>query len=118
MVAAKLVRPLIVALFALAACRHAPPPADPTPVSPPPTPTSTTPPPATAPAGASCTADAQCASKMCEGLGCDDAHPGHCVDPARICTMDEVAYCGCDGKTFMGSSGCPDHRYAKRGACE
>ena len=32
--------------------------------------------------------------------------------------MDMVPYCGCDGKTFMASSTCANHRYSKTGNCE
>ena len=35
----------------------------------------------------------------------------------RACTQDLVPYCGCGGKTFTASSGCPGRPYASRGPC-
>jgi hypothetical protein len=68
--------------------------------------------------GASCLRPSECASGVCEGQGCGDDTPGTCVDPAaRICTMDLVSYCDCDGVTFQASGTCPGRRVASRGAC-
>jgi len=97
-----------------------------TPPAPPPNHGYVPPPPAEAPADAavgpqstakSCTAASDCESGVCEGLGCDDAHPGTCAPVQRKCTMEATPYCGCDGKTFAGSFACPGRRYASRGAC-
>ncbi|MBT8493973.1 MAG: hypothetical protein KJO07_13045, partial [Deltaproteobacteria bacterium] len=70
-----------------------------------------------APAGAACLFANECASGVCEGLGCGDI-AGRCTAADRTCTGDVVPYCSCDGKTFYGSSGCPNQRYAAKGACE
>lgn len=69
-------------------------------------------------AGAFCLKNADCGSKVCEGMGCDDTHPGRCTDKQRACTADVVQFCTCDGKTTTGSSSCPNVRYAKRGTCD
>lgn len=66
--------------------------------------------------GASCSSPSDCASGICEGQGCGQGH-GVCADSDRVCTMDLVAYCGCDGKTFNASSGCPKNRFQSRGEC-
>jgi hypothetical protein len=55
---------------------------------------------------------------VCEGEGCDDAHPGKCVPKDRMCTRDARQYCGCDGKTFVGSGSCPGQRFQAAAACE
>jgi hypothetical protein len=68
------------------------------------------------PVGAACTSAAECASKVCEGEGCDK--PGRCADRMRTCTADDVMYCDCDGRTRRSTSSCPSLRFAKRGACE
>lgn len=48
--------------------------------------------------------------------GC--AMPSTCLPASsRFCADDAVAWCGCDGRTFYGSSTCPPQRYAARGAC-
>lgn len=70
------------------------------------------------PTGAFCLKAGDCASKLCEGMGCDDDHPGVCADKQRACTADVVQYCTCDGGTITGSSSCPGARYAKRGTCD
>jgi hypothetical protein len=70
------------------------------------------------PAGAFCLKTTDCASKVCEGMGCDDTHPGRCVDKKRACTADVVQYCTCDGKTTTGSSSCAGVRYERRGTCD
>jgi hypothetical protein len=69
------------------------------------------------PAGASCLAGTECASGVCEGKGCGADAPGVCAATSRRCTRDRRAFCGCDGKTFFGSSSCPGGRYAKSGSC-
>lgn len=81
---------------------------------PPPSSDQTPPPPA---AGESCLTGSDCASGICEGQGCDDAHPGTCAPADRMCTRDARAYCGCDGQTFTGSGSCAGKRYASAGAC-
>jgi hypothetical protein len=68
-------------------------------------------------AGATCFAPTDCTSGACEGMGCDEAHPGRCVDRARACTMDVALYCGCDGKTFTSSGSCPGRRFSTPGGC-
>ncbi len=66
-----------------------------------------------------CTSTADClAGTVClGGEGC--GVPWTC-QPAlgRPCTADYVAFCGCDGNTFYGSSTCPDRPFARRGACD
>ncbi|HEY5950735.1 MAG TPA: hypothetical protein VIV40_34825 [Kofleriaceae bacterium] len=103
-----------------------PPPAEPapteaaTPTEPAPaqTPTQSQPaPPPIAAEGTTCLKNEDCASGVCEGQGCDDAHPGTCAPKTRGCTRDLRAYCGCDGKTFSTSGSCPGRRYAAKGAC-
>jgi len=69
-------------------------------------------------AGGPCAADDQCASGICEGPGCGEAETGVCAAAGRMCTADVVPYCGCDGKTFGASSGCPQRRFAHRGKCK
>ncbi|MFN0253056.1 MAG: hypothetical protein ACKV2T_39650 [Kofleriaceae bacterium] len=70
------------------------------------------------PAGAFCLKAGDCASKICEGRGCDDASPGRCADKQRACTADVVQFCTCDGRTTTGSSSCPGVRFAKRSTCD
>jgi len=127
---------ILVLAVALAACTTAPPPSSPppppqsdpapppTPVEPAPTPDPVpepdpaTPPVSTAkPDGASCLAGTDCASGICEGMGCGDATPGTCMPSQRGCTRDLRAYCGCDNKTFRGSGTCPGKRYSLKAAC-
>jgi hypothetical protein len=67
--------------------------------------------------GAACTRGSDCDSGICEGEGCG-ADAGVCQDRSRMCTTDLVAYCGCDGVTFRGSSGCPGRLYAARRECK
>ncbi len=69
------------------------------------------------PAGAFCLKATDCASKICEGLGCDDSTPGRCVENVRPCTRDMRHFCTCDGRTISGSGSCPGVRYAKKQAC-
>jgi hypothetical protein len=103
-----------------------PPPSQPTPVYLPPDAGAVTPvvlidaaPAAPAPhgIGAACTSAGDCDSGICEGEGCADGAPGRCADKRRMCTMDLIDYCGCDGATFQSSGSCPGRRYAHRGAC-
>jgi hypothetical protein len=68
--------------------------------------------------GGACLRAEDCSSGICEGEGCDDAHPGKCVPSDRMCTRDARSYCGCDGKTFVGSGSCPERRYRSASACE
>lgn len=59
-----------------------------------------------------CMAGAECAG----GDGC--ATPWTCRPATgRLCTDDVVPYCGCDGRTFYGSSSCPPSPFSRRGAC-
>lgn len=69
-------------------------------------------------AGAFCLKASECASKICDGIGCADDTPGRCADKRRACTADVVQFCTCDGKTVTGSSSCPGVRVAKRGTCD
>ncbi len=69
-----------------------------------------------APDYASCLRGDQCRSGVCEGEGCDAAHPGTCRPAGEGCAQMAVQYCGCDGKSF-GSSPCPGRRYAHVGGC-
>lgn len=68
------------------------------------------------PDGQACFTSAECASGVCEGLGCE-ATPGKCAPQRRGCTRDLRTYCGCDGKTFRASGSCPGRRFASYGAC-
>lgn len=74
-------------------------------------------PPALIADGGSCLSATECASGVCEGLGCTDDKPGTCAPAQRGCTRDLRAYCGCDGKTFKTSGSCPKRRYAAKDAC-
>lgn len=69
------------------------------------------------PDGAACLVATDCASGVCEGLGCGRDAPGVCAPARRRCTKDRRAYCGCDGTTFYGSGSCPGRRFAAREAC-
>lgn len=68
--------------------------------------------------GTACFTGSECASGVCEGMGCGPDVPGTCAPGSRNCTQDPVAYCGCDDVTFYGSGSCPGERYARRGECE
>ncbi|MFN0253057.1 MAG: hypothetical protein ACKV2T_39655 [Kofleriaceae bacterium] len=68
------------------------------------------------PDGATCTSAAECASRICEGEGCDG--PGRCAPRDRTCTADDIPYCDCDGRTRHTTSSCPSVRFAKRGPCD
>jgi hypothetical protein len=62
-----------------------------------------------------CRGPSDCPSGMCDGPpGC--GVPWQCVE-ARPCTGDNAPFCGCDGRTFFGSSSCPGSPYRARGAC-
>lgn len=65
---------------------------------------------------AACAEASDCASGICEGLGCGETK-GVCVARSRMCTRDLRQYCGCDRKTFSGSGSCPNRRYRSRGPC-
>ncbi|MCC6663828.1 MAG: hypothetical protein IT375_08795 [Polyangiaceae bacterium] len=69
-----------------------------------------------APDGAPCLRASQCKSGVCEGPGCDDAHPGTCQPAMRGCGQSAVQYCGCDGRLFS-SNPCPGVRFAMAGQC-
>jgi hypothetical protein len=79
-----------------------------------PTAAPTAPPPAPTKA---CASDADCGQgTTCQGAeGCNAAWT---CQPAKLCTFDLRAFCGCDGKTFQGSGSCPSKPYSKVGACE
>ncbi|MBP6834182.1 MAG: hypothetical protein KA978_25570, partial [Deltaproteobacteria bacterium] len=66
-----------------------------------------------------CTSSADCAGgTVCLGPeGC--AIPWTC-QPAlgRPCTDDLSPFCGCDGRTYYGSSSCPSQPYLYRGSCD
>lgn len=68
--------------------------------------------------GDACLTASDCASGVCEGMGCGEDMPGTCATKMRPCTKDLRAYCGCDGETFRGSGSCPGQRYSKKGPCE
>ena len=109
-------------LLLLLACHRAPPVADvpPTPAAPAPAeavPAPTEVPPTEPIAPIPCRSSADCASGVCEGVGCDDDHPGLCVQLARACTRDLRPYCGCDGQTFFSGGNCPMRRYQHPGPC-
>ena len=117
----------ISSLFALpivlAACVvTAPPPSSSSPPPPAQQPGTTDPTPPAAPAqkagdGQACSVASDCASGTCEGQGCGP-DMGVCVSAKRMCTMDLVPYCGCDGQTFRASSGCPMRLYEHKGECK
>jgi len=68
------------------------------------------------PNGAACTRARDCRSGVCEGRGCGPGG-GRCVSAGRGCPRDHAAYCGCDGRVFYASGGCPNARYRYAGLC-
>lgn len=116
-------------LLLIAACHKSPP----KPAEPEPAPVATTPAPVEEPAPVepipaepvpaepapilNCLSGADCPSGVCEGLGCDDDHPGVCAEEMRACTRDLRPYCGCDGQTFLAGGNCPLQRYRNKGPC-
>ncbi len=69
------------------------------------------------PDGNACQAGTDCASGVCEGLGCGAATPGVCVGADRVCAQVVTQFCGCDGTTLRSGSSCAGQRYAAAGAC-
>lgn len=70
-------------------------------------------------AGQTCTGPGQCprGTECFGGEGC--GIPWTCVPQlGRACTADYAPFCGCDGRTFYGSSSCPERPWARRGTCE
>ncbi len=43
---------------------------------------------------------------------------GFRCERVRGCSRARVAFCGCDGETFMASSDCPGRAFLRRGACD
>ncbi len=68
--------------------------------------------------GSACLAASDCGSGICEGEGCDADSPGVCASRERMCTMDLIQYCDCEGETFASSGSCAGRRYERRGRCE
>jgi hypothetical protein len=68
--------------------------------------------------GGACERAIECQSGICEGQGCGADRKGVCMSRNRACTRDIRTFCGCDGKTFQGSSSCPGQRFASRGKCK
>lgn len=68
--------------------------------------------------GGACERAIECQSGICEGQGCGPDRKGVCMSRNRACTRDIRAFCGCDGKTFQGSSSCPGQRFSSRGRCK
>jgi hypothetical protein len=64
-----------------------------------------------------CTTSADCPKgQSCDGAeGCDAIWT---CQPPRACLRNRVPFCGCDNRTFYGSSSCPNRKYAHRGPCE
>lgn len=88
-----------------------------TPITQPPEPTTKPPSGGLKADGASCLDSSECASYVCEGLGCTADKPGTCAPKSRACTRDLRPYCGCDGKTFRTSGSCPGRRFSARAEC-
>lgn len=62
-----------------------------------------------------CSPTGECPSGFtCKGPGCDPTEIT-CI-PISPCTQDVTPFCGCDGKTYYGSSSCTG-LYRHRGAC-
>jgi len=68
--------------------------------------------------GASCLTGSDCASGICEGIGCGDDTPGACMPQQRPCTRDLRPMCDCEGNTFQASSSCPKRRVEKKVPCD
>lgn len=68
--------------------------------------------------GASCLTGDDCASGICEGIGCGDDMPGTCQPQMRPCTKDLRPMCDCEGNTFQSSSSCPGRRVEKKVPCD
>jgi hypothetical protein len=66
--------------------------------------------------GTACSTSSQCASGICEGMGCG-WNQGKCAPAQRSCTRDLRVFCGCDGKDFQGSSTCPGRVFRHPGSC-
>lgn len=69
--------------------------------------------------GRTCRSDADCGrAGECVGpIGC--GVPWTCQPRSgRVCTGDLAPYCGCDGRTFRGSSSCPPGPYLHVGPCD
>jgi hypothetical protein len=81
------------------------------------TPAPATPAPSRKAEGAACLEAGECASGICEGLGCGADRPGICAPAKRGCTRDLRPYCGCDGATFRASGSCPGRRFSAKAAC-
>ena len=68
--------------------------------------------------GESCLTGDDCASGICEGIGCGDDMPGTCMARMRPCTKDLRPMCDCEGNTFQASSSCPGRRVEKKVPCD
>jgi len=66
--------------------------------------------------GTACSTSSQCASGICEGMGCG-WDQGKCAPAQRSCTRDLRIFCGCDGKDFQSSSTCPGRVFRHPGSC-
>lgn len=67
--------------------------------------------------GTPCSTGSQCASGICEGMGCEPDQ-GTCTPKQRACTRDLREYCGCDGATFRASGSCPGLVFLHPGPCK
>ncbi|MEZ4390527.1 MAG: hypothetical protein R3A48_05480 [Polyangiales bacterium] len=65
-----------------------------------------------------CRSNTDCArGEQCQGPeGCGVTWT--CSSGPVGCTADIANFCGCDGRTFQGSSSCPGRNYEHRGPCE
>lgn len=66
--------------------------------------------------GTACSTSSECASGICEGMGCG-WNQGKCAPAQRSCTRDLRVFCGCDGKDFQSSSTCPGRVFRSPGSC-